>query len=89
MDLSQSRLITVLGILLLWLVVSLPLAAQTDPTIRIRVNAGEVVRTMQGGIGVSWHAIETPIWGREANGDPWSGSVWGANPPADDDPAWQ
>lgn len=89
MDPFQRRLITVLWILLLWLVVWLPLAAQTDPTIRIRVNAGEVVRTMQGGIGASWHAIETPIWGREANGDPWSGSVWGANPPADDDPAWQ
>ena len=73
---------TVLWMLLLWFVFSLPLAAQTDPTIRIRVNAGEVVRTMQGGIGASWHAIETPIWGREANGDPWSGSVWGANPPA-------
>ena len=69
----QRRLITALWIPLLWFGFLLPLATQTNPTVRIRVNAGEVVRTMQGGIGASWHAIETPIWGREANGDPWSG----------------
>lgn len=44
---------------------------------------------MQGGIRASWHAIETPILGRDTNGDPWAGSAWGANPPPDDDPAWQ
>ena len=80
---------------LVWFVVlgvwfSLPLGAQTAGTVQIRVNVDQVVRTMQGGIGDSWHAIETPIWGRDAaTGDPWSGSSWGANPPVDDDHAWQ
>jgi hypothetical protein len=68
---------------------ALPLAAQTTEKVHIRMDVDHVVRTMQGGIGASWHAIETPIWGREADGDPWAGGVWGANPPADDDAAWQ
>jgi len=68
---------------------SLPLVAQSPQKVHIRMDVDHIVRTMQGGIGASWHAIETPIWGREADGDPWSGSVWGANPPADDERAWQ
>jgi len=64
-------------------------AAQGVRKVRIRVDVDRVIRTMQGGIGASWHAIETPIWGRDANGDPWAGSAWGANPPPDDDQAWQ
>jgi len=63
--------------------------AQNPQEVRIRVDTDHVVRTMQGGIGASWHAIETPIWGREADGDPWAGSAWGANPPPDDGQGWQ
>ena len=55
--------------------------AQTSQPVRITIHADQVVRTMQGGIGASWHAIENPILGRDANGDPWAGSSWGANPP--------
>jgi len=41
-------------------------------TVTLKIDAGHPVRTMQGGIGASWHAIETPIPG--TNG----GSGWGA-----------
>jgi hypothetical protein len=67
---------------------TLPIVAQNAQKVHIRVDTDHVVRTMEGGIGASWHAIETPIWGREADGDPWAGSAWGANPPADDEQAW-
>ena len=68
---------------------SLPILAQNTQMVHIQIDSDHVVRIMQGGIGASWHAIETPIWGREADGDPWAGSAWGANPPPDDDRAWQ
>ena len=57
--------------------------------VRIVVKTDQVVRQMRGGIGASWHAIERPIWGRDPSGDPWAGSVWGANPSAQDEPAWR
>ena len=42
---------------------------------------------MRGGIGASWHAIEAniPVEGDRSHG----GSGWGANPPPEDDLAWQ
>lgn len=52
-------------------------------TVMLTVDAGQPVRTMRGGIGASWHAMETPI--PDANG----GSGWGAYPPAGDEAAWQ
>ena len=56
-------------------------------TVRIVVRGDSTVNTMAGGIGASWHAIEDSIVveGRTSHG----GSAWGANPPADDDLAWQ
>lgn len=68
---------------------SVSLVAQTAQKVHIRVEVDRVVRTMRGGIGASWHAIESPIWGRDADGDPWAGSAWGASPPPDDDRSWQ
>jgi len=60
--------------------------------VRVAIDAGSVLNTMRGGIGASWHAIEKPIstefdpvFGLSQHG----GSGWGANPPADDDAAWQ
>jgi len=49
----------------------------------LKIDAGQPVRTMRGGLGASWHAMETPIPGHEG------GSGWGAFPPADDEAAWQ
>jgi hypothetical protein len=51
--------------------------------VEISVNSNEVINTMRGGIGASWHAIEEPI--PIGHG----GSGWGAYPPADDERAWQ
>jgi hypothetical protein len=74
------------------LVLSLPVTfgrEQNGPSVEIRVNNNEVIRTIQGGIGASWHAIEAPILGRSADGEVLGGSAWGANPPAEDKAAWQ
>ena len=51
--------------------------------VTVRVDAGQPVRTMLGGFGASWHAIDTPI----PNGK--GGSAWGGYPPAEDEAAWQ
>ena len=47
--------------------------------VHIDVKASVVVRTMRGGIGASWHAIEEPI--PCSNGRSHGGSAWGANSP--------
>lgn len=54
-----------------------------SPPVLITVDTTTVVNTMRGGIGASWHAIETPI--PIGHG----GSGWGAYPPAEDEHAWQ
>ena len=51
------------------------------PDLTIRVEPDTSVHTMEGGIGASFHAIETPIDGH-------AGSAWGANPDPADDRAW-
>ncbi len=57
--------------------------AETPATVEITVDATNVINTMRGGIGASWHAIESPI--PIGHG----GSAWGAYPPAEDERAWQ
>jgi hypothetical protein len=62
-------------------------------TVVVDVDCGKVVHTMRGGIGASWHAIETPIpygvkhpvFTSHSHG----GSGWGGYPPAEDERAWQ
>lgn len=44
---------------------------------------------MSGGLGASFHVIETELPSKHAGGDSWSGSGWGGNPGADDDRHWQ
>jgi hypothetical protein len=56
---------------------------QTPAVVEINVDTTKVMNTMRGGIGASWHAIETPI--PIGHG----GSAWGAYPPAEDERAWQ
>jgi hypothetical protein len=51
--------------------------------VTLRVDAGRPVHTMRGGLGASWHAMETAIPDRKG------GSGWGAYPPAEDNAAWQ
>jgi len=52
------------------------------PPLTIRVDPAVIVHTMQGGIGASLHAIDTPIDGH-------AGSAWGANPDPDDEAGWK
>lgn len=63
--------------------------------VRVEVDGGKPMHTMRGGLGASWHAIEKPM-PVTPGGDPhWGGCIshggsgWGANPPAEDDKAWQ
>lgn len=63
--------------------------AQKPIPLGIKVQAGRALRTMRGGIGASFHAIEEPIPGKRPGGGVWAGSAWGANPPAEDEAAWQ
>ena len=63
------------------------LGQDQSPEVRIQLNLGGLTRTMQGGIGASWHAIENPI---PVEGDTsHGGSAWGGNPPAKDRKAWR
>ena len=57
----------------------------------VNVDCGKVVNTMRGGIGASWHAMETPIYGVKTRSESYSegGSGWGGYPPAEDERAWQ
>lgn len=72
------------------------LRADGDPdAVTIRTDFSKTIHTMRGGIGASWHAIENeipshlekphPVWPGPVHG----GSVWGGNPPAEDDRRWQ
>jgi hypothetical protein len=60
--------------------------------VSITVNTNQIINKMQGGFGASMHAIEDSITvstiykGKYRS---WGGSVWGANPPLDDEVAWQ
>jgi hypothetical protein len=64
-----------------------------DNEVTIQVDCGRVVNTMRGGMGASWHAMETLIpYGVQHphfKGYSQGGSGWGAYPPAEDDRAWR
>lgn len=64
----------------------IPLSAPADE-VRVTADCSQIVNTMRGGVGASWHAIENPIV--VVNGQSHGGSAWGGHPPADDGPAWQ
>ena len=61
--------------------------------VRVTVEVDRVLNTMRGGMGASWHAIETPIpYGvKHPVFDAYShgGSGWGGYPPAENERAWQ
>lgn len=49
---------------------------------KLQVSLSRATSPLRGGLGASWHAIETgPRQG--------AGSAWGGNPPAEDDAGWQ
>lgn len=55
--------------------------------VSLRLNGEVALHTMRGGLGASWHAIETPIpiQGTRSHG----GCAWGGHPPAEDNHAWR
>jgi len=60
--------------------------AIAQPELTARVDFTQTVHVLRGGIGASWHAMETPIpvVGDRSHG----GSGWGGYPPAGDAAAW-
>lgn len=63
--------------------------AQRPVAVQIHVAAGRPVRTMRGGIGASFHAIERELPSKRPPRDSWSGSAWGGNPAPEDERRWQ
>ncbi len=58
--------------------------------VSIQIEMQSPVRTLRGGLGASWHAIERPMIGTgEIRQGALGGSAWGGNPPADDEAAWR
>ena len=72
---------------MIWWLSWLGPAFGTDPEVTIGVDGSQVKHVMRGGIGASWHAIETPI--PVVDGRSHGGSGWGGYPPADDDASWR
>jgi hypothetical protein len=71
----------------LW-VMLLPIRASAgEASVTISLDCDYVRHVMRGGIGASWHAIETPI--PVVNGRSHGGSGWGGYPPAEDGRAWR
>jgi hypothetical protein len=88
---NMSTVLQVCELLVASAVAVASLAKAAD--VRVTVDTAAVLSTMRGGIGASWHAIETPIT-TEAHdpvfkGHQHGGSGWGGNPPAEDAAAWQ
>lgn len=65
----------------------LPTSSGEAAEVTIDVDAAKVTNTMRGGMGASWHAIEQPIPYKPGQSE--GGSAWGANPPAENEAAWQ
>ncbi len=66
------------------------LLAEGPRPVRVTIQAAAPVRTMRGGIGASWHAIDMELPSHQPQGDDsYSGSAWGGNPNPDDAAAWQ
>jgi hypothetical protein len=68
-------------------------AMEAPGLVAVTVDCAKVLHTMRGGMGASWHAMETeipygvqhPRFSSYSHG----GSGWGAYPPAEDERAWQ
>ena len=54
-----------------------PVSASSGSEVRLTVDADTVIRTMSGGFGASWHAIEQPIAVERDRSH--GGSAWGGN----------
>jgi hypothetical protein len=61
--------------------------AAGQPELTLTADLNQTIQVLRGGMGASWHAMETPIpvVGDRSHG----GSGWGGYPPAGDDAAWR
>jgi hypothetical protein len=67
--------------------------AEPAKPVEVTVDCAKVVNRMRGGLGASWHAMETlipygvkhPVFTSYSHG----GSGWGGYPAAEDERAWQ
>jgi hypothetical protein len=61
--------------------------AAAQPELTLTADFNQTLHVLRGGIGASWHAMETPIpvVGDRSHG----GSGWGGYPPAGDAAAWR
>jgi hypothetical protein len=77
------------GVVSLALGLMLPAMARAGEAAEVTVSldCAQVRHVMRGGIGASWHAIETPI--PVENGRSHGGSGWGGYPPAEESRAWR
>jgi len=61
----------------------------------IKIDVSQIIHTMKGGMGASWHAIskELPLNNEKykypVRGDSPRGSAYGGNPPVSDISAWK
>jgi hypothetical protein len=84
--------ILVIGLVIVVMVACANAEEPLGPVV-INVDCGKIINTMRGGIGASWHAMETaipygvkhPVFTGYSHG----GSGWGGYPSADDESAWQ
>ncbi len=79
--------------LAVWLGARGLLSAQSSSEVILTVRGDQVIHTMRGGIGASWHAIEAeiPTGVKHAvfAGPAHGGSAWGGHPPAGDSARWK
>jgi hypothetical protein len=80
----KSQLLSSVGILVL---VGLRVATAGEPELSLTADFKQPIRVLRGGLGASWHAMETsiPVVAGRSHG----GSGWGGYPPAGDDAAWR
>lgn len=66
-----------------------------NQTIKISVDASQIIHTMKGGMGASWHALHHDIplenekYKYPVREIAPRGSAWGGNPPSSDTAAWK
>ncbi len=80
----KPQLISTVGLLLL---LPFGVAAAGESELTLTADFNQPIQVLRGGLGASWHAMETPIpvVGDRSHG----GSGWGGYPPAGDSGAWR
>ena len=80
----KPQFMSPVGIMLL---ATFAVAAASESELTLTADFHQDIQVLRGGLGASWHAMETPIpvVGDRSHG----GSGWGGYPPAGDDAAWR